>query len=126
MGVFVFPYFVVVELLAPVVEALGILGLLAGIVLGAVDLSFAVLFFLVAYGLGVVLAAFTLMLEELSFHRYDGLGDRALLVLWALLESLGYRQLTVVWRLRGIWKFLRKRTDWGAMQRRGFAAPPSS
>jgi len=126
MGLFVFPYFVIVELLAPVVEALGLLGLGAGLVLGAVEPSFAVLFFLVAYGLGVVLAAFTLMLEELSFHRYERLGDRALLVVWALLESFGYRQLTVVWRLRGIWKFLRKRTDWGAMQRRGFATPPSS
>jgi len=126
MGLFVFPYFVIVELLAPVVEALGLLGLGAGLLLGAVDASFAVLFFLVAYGLGVVLAAFTLMLEELSFHRYERLGDRALLVVWLLLESLGYRQLTVVWRLRGIWKFLRKRTDWGAMQRRGFATPPST
>ncbi len=125
MGTFVYPYFVIVELLAPVVEALGILGLVAGVVLGAVDVSFAILFFLVAYGLGIVLATFTLLLEELSFHRYDRLGDRALLLVWALLESLGYRQLTVVWRLRGIWKFLRKRTDWGAMQRKGFSSPTS-
>jgi cellulose synthase/poly-beta-1,6-N-acetylglucosamine synthase-like glycosyltransferase len=123
-GVFVYPYFVVVELLAPVVEALGLLGLGAGLLLGAVDLSFALLFFLVAYGLGIVLAVFTLALEELSFHRYGRLRDRALLVLWAVLESLGYRQLTVVWRLRGIWKFLRKRTDWGVMTRRGFSPPP--
>jgi len=121
MGLFVYPYFVLVELLGPVVEALGLLGLAAGLVLGAVDLSFAILFFLLAYGLGIVLASFTLVLEELSFHRYERLRDRALLVLWALLESVGYRQLTVLWRLRGIWKFLRKRTDWGVMKRRGFA-----
>jgi len=126
MGLFVYPYFVIVELLAPVVEVLGILGLIVGVMLGAVDPSFAALFFLVAYGLGIVLASFTLMLEELSFHRYERLGDRALLMLWAVLESLGYRQLTVLWRIRGIWKFLRKRTDWGVMQRRGFATPPSS
>lgn len=126
MGMVVYPYFVVVELMAPVVEALGLLGLAAGLLLGAVDPSFAVLFFLVAYGLGIVLATFTLALEELSFHRYERLSDRAVLVLWALLESLGYRQLTVLWRLRGIWKFLRKRTDWGVMQRQGFAPPPSS
>jgi len=31
-----------------------------------------------------------------------------------------------VWRLRGIWKFLRKRTDWGVMQRKGFTPPPPS
>jgi len=125
-GLVVYPYFVVVELLAPVVEALGLVGLGIGLVVGVVDWSFAVLFFLVAYGLGIVLATFTLALEELSFHRYERLGDRALLVLWAVFESLGYRQLTVVWRLRGIWKFLRKRTDWGVMQRKGFTPPPPS
>ena len=123
-GLVVYPYFVVVELLAPVVEALGLVGLAIGLLVGVVDWSFAVLFFLVAYGLGIVLATFTLALEELSFHRYERLGDRALLVLWAVFESLGYRQLTVVWRLRGIWKFLRKRTDWGVMQRKGFTPPP--
>ncbi|MFN2506590.1 MAG: glycosyltransferase [Acidimicrobiales bacterium] len=125
-GLVVYPYFVVVELLAPVVEALGLVGLAIGLLVGVVDWSFALLFFLVAYGLGIVLATFTLALEELSFHRYERLGDRALLVLWAVFESLGYRQLTVVWRLRGIWKFLRKRTDWGVMQRKGFTPPPPS
>jgi len=101
-------------------------GIAAGLVLGAVDLSFAVLFFLVAYGLGIVLATFTLALEELSFHRYERLSDRFLMMLWAVFENLGYRQLTVVWRLRGMWKFLRKRSDWGAMDRQGFAPPSPS
>ena len=126
MGLVVYPYFVVIELLAPVLEALGLLGLAAGVLLGTVDRSFAVLYFLVAYGLGLVLTCFTLALEELSFHRYERLRDRAILLLWALLENFGYRQLTVLWRLRGIWKFLRKRTDWGVMSRRGFSAPPRS
>jgi hypothetical protein len=43
------------------------------------------------------------------------------LVPWAVLESLGYRQLTAYWRLRGLVKFLRGRTDWGVMTRTGFA-----
>jgi len=126
MGMVVYPCFVVIELLAPVVEALGLVGLAAGLLLGVVDASFALLFFLVAYGLGIVLATFTLALEEVSFHRYERLGDRAMLVLWALFESLGYRQLTVLWRLRGICRFLRKRTDWGVMHRQGFATPHPS
>ncbi len=129
-GLIVYPYFVLVELLAPLIEAFGLVGVAAGLVLGAVDLPFAVLFFLVAYGLGIVLATFTLALalalEEVSFHRYERLSDRFLMMLWALFENLGYRQLTVLWRLRGMWKFLRKRSDWGAMDRRGFAPPSPS
>jgi cellulose synthase/poly-beta-1,6-N-acetylglucosamine synthase-like glycosyltransferase len=120
MGTVVFPYFVFVELLAPVVEIVGLLGLAVGLLIGAVDLPFAALFFLTAYGLGAVLTVATLALEEVSFHRYEGFRDRLWLVLWALVENLGYRQLTVLWRLRGIWKYLRGSRSWGAMERRGF------
>ena len=120
MGMLVFPYFVVVELLAPVVEMVGLLGLAAGLWIGAVDVWFALLFFLTAYGLGAVLTVLTLVMEEASFHRYAGMRDRALLVLWALVENVGYRQATVVWRLRGLWTYLRGSRSWGAMERRGF------
>ncbi len=122
-GLLVFPYYVLVELMAPVVEALGIIGLVLGLVFGLVDWQFAALFFLTAYGLGTALTSFTLLLEDLSFHRYSTFSDRARLFGWALLENLGYRQMTVWWRLRGIWKYLRGRKEWGAMERRGFAAP---
>lgn len=127
MGSFVYPYFVFVELLGPVVEALGLLGLLVGLAIGAVNVPFALLYFLAAYGFGTFLTTYTLMLEELSFHRYEGFGERPVLLAWGLLENLGYRQLTVFWRLRGLVKFLRGRSDWGVMDRRGFGpagSPP--
>lgn len=127
MGMVVFPYFVFVELLAPAIEMIGIIGLFLGLALGSLNTSFAILFFMAAYGLGAALTVMTLVLEEVSFHRYDHFRDRVILVGWALLESVGYRQITVVWRLRGLVRYLRGRTDWGAMERRGFAkkgAPP--
>jgi cellulose synthase/poly-beta-1,6-N-acetylglucosamine synthase-like glycosyltransferase len=124
-GLLVYPYYAFVELLAPVVEAIGIVGLVLGLVFGLVDWTFAGLFFLTAYGLGTALTAFTLILEDLSFHRYNSFRDRALLFWWALLENMGYRQLTVFWRLRGLWKFIRGRKDWGAMERKGFKTVPA-
>jgi len=123
-GLVVYPYYAFVELLAPVVEAVGLLGLVFGLVFGVVDWTFAGLFYLTAYGLGTALTAFTLILEDLSFHRYNSFRDRALLFWWALLENMGYRQLTVWWRLRGLWKFIRGRKDWGAMERKGFKLAP--
>ncbi len=128
LGMVVYPLFLLVELCAPVVEAMGLVGLLAGLLLGVVNLPFAFLFFLVAYGVNVVLTLVTLVLEEVNFHRYEGLGDRLILLAWAVLEPLGYRQLTVLWRLRGLLNFARGRTDWGAMERRGFtgSARPTS
>jgi len=121
MGMIAMPYFVIVELFAPVVEAVGLAGLALGLLTRAVNLPFAAMFFLVAYGYGLILTLATVLLEEFSFHRYASTGDHAVLVGWALLENFGYRQATVVWRLQGLIKYLRGRKDWGAMERKGFS-----
>ena len=126
MGLVVYPYFIFVELIAPLVEALGVCGALVGLLLGALNGPFAVLFLLCAYGYGLVLTVYTLVLEEMNFHRYEGMRDRLWLLLWVLLENFGYRQLTVVWRLRGFYKFWRGRMEWGVMERRGFAHAKSA
>jgi cellulose synthase/poly-beta-1,6-N-acetylglucosamine synthase-like glycosyltransferase len=121
LGLVVMPYFLLGELLAPVIEAAGIIGLAVAIPIGAVDGTFAAMFFLVAYGLGLLLNVFTLMLEERGLRRHERMDDRLRMLPWAVLESIGYRQLTVIWRLRGLFRFLRGRTDWGSMTRKGFA-----
>ena len=54
MGLVAYPYFFFVEMLAPVVEIVGLVVLGIGLALGVVDVSFAVLFFLAAYGYGLV------------------------------------------------------------------------
>jgi cellulose synthase/poly-beta-1,6-N-acetylglucosamine synthase-like glycosyltransferase len=123
LGLVVFPAFVLIEWMAPLVEAVGLVSVVLGLLIGAVNVQFAVLFFLVAYGLGVLMSCLALLLEELSFRRYGGIGQRLKLLGWALLENLGYRQLTVWWRLRGMVGFFRGRTEWGAMQRQGFTEP---
>jgi cellulose synthase/poly-beta-1,6-N-acetylglucosamine synthase-like glycosyltransferase len=126
MGLVTYPYFLFVELLAPVVELTGLLATVVGFCLGLLDLRFAILFFLVAYGYGVVLTLASLLLEELSFRRYTTISDRLLLVWWALIENLGYRQRTVVWRIRGLVNFLRGNKEWGAMERRGLSRPAAA
>lgn len=121
MGLVVFPYFVLVELLAPVVEALGLVVLAGSLAVGLIDQTFAVLFFALAIGIGLVLSVATLLLDQASFLRFRRPRDLAWLVWWSVAENLGYRQMTVYWRLRGLWKYLRGRSDWGAMTRKGFA-----
>jgi hypothetical protein len=114
------PYFLFVELLAPVVELIGVLALVIGLPLGIVDVPFALLFLLVAYGLGLVLTTLTLALEEWTFGGYGGLRDRLTLLGFGALESLGYRQLTAFWRVRGLVRHWRGHSDWGVMEREGF------
>lgn len=122
VGLAVYPYFLFIELLAPIIEILGLAGLATSLLLGALDFRFALLFFLVAYVIGIVLSLFTLLLEELSFRRYTGFRNRVRLLTWAFFENFGYRQVTAVWRVRGTVRFLRGNTEWGAMARKGFGS----
>ncbi len=121
MGMVAAPYFVFVELLAPVVELLGLVVTVAGLATGAIDVEFAVLFLLVAYGWGIALSAGAVALEEWTYRGYGSVGDRLLLLCGAVIESVGYRQATAVWRLHGLWRFARGRRDWGVMTREGFS-----
>jgi cellulose synthase/poly-beta-1,6-N-acetylglucosamine synthase-like glycosyltransferase len=121
LGLVAAPYFLLVELLAPVIEAAGLIGLVLSLALGAVNWSFAALFFALAYGFGIVISVFTVALEEWSYRAYGGLCDRLRLAAWAVTEGAGYRQLTTVWRLRGLVKYVRGKNEWGVMTRTGFA-----
>ena len=38
----------------------------------------------------------------------------------SIAENFGYRQLTVLWRLKGLLSAARRDTTWGQMTRRGF------
>ncbi len=43
-----------------------------------------------------------------------------ILLLYAVLENFGYRQLTLYWRLRGLWDAWRGKTGWEKFSRVGF------
>lgn len=123
VGLIAVPFYFFGEMLAPVVEVAGyaITGL--GIAYGALDTSFALLFLLVAWGYGMLLSIWGVVLEEVSFRRYRRFGDVLRLVLFAALETFGYRQRTVWWRLKAFVSVWRHRHTWGDMVRTGFATP---
>jgi cellulose synthase/poly-beta-1,6-N-acetylglucosamine synthase-like glycosyltransferase len=114
------PYFFLFEFLGPVIELLGYVAFAAGLALGILNLQFAVAFFLAAVGLGALLSIAAVFLEELRLRRYPRWLDLLKLTVYGTLEGFGYRQINSVWRAIAIISFLRKNTDWGAMERQGF------
>jgi cellulose synthase/poly-beta-1,6-N-acetylglucosamine synthase-like glycosyltransferase len=122
IGLVTMPFFFFGEMLAPVVELVGYLLTGAGLWVGALDVQFALLFLAVALGYQMLLSIWAVMLEEATFRVYERPRDFVRLLLYAFVEPFGYRQLTVVWRLRGVWNALRGLTHWGEMQRHGFSS----
>jgi cellulose synthase/poly-beta-1,6-N-acetylglucosamine synthase-like glycosyltransferase len=125
-GLVAVPFFLFGEMLAPAVEVLGYLVTVCGMWLGYLDLSYALLFLLVAWTYGMILSIWGIVLEEIGFRRYSRWSDLLRLLGYATLENFGYRQLTVWYRLRAFWSAARSRTVWGRMTRTGFAPAAGS
>jgi cellulose synthase/poly-beta-1,6-N-acetylglucosamine synthase-like glycosyltransferase len=123
-GMIAYPFFFIGEMMAPVVEVIGWLGLAIGIAIGAVNAEFALLFLAVAIGFGTLLSVWAIVLEEFSFRRYTRPRDVWRLIGFALIEGLGYRQITVLYRLKGFWNYIRGVETWGRMTRQGFGGTP--
>lgn len=122
IGTFAFPYNVLFELLGAVIEAAGYIIVFTAFFAGVLDFQFFLIFLVVAIIYGMLFSVGAVLLEEISFRRYPRPFDLVKLVLFGLLENLGYRQLIVVWRLIAFIDYARGVRAWGAMQRKGFAA----
>jgi hypothetical protein len=57
--------------------------------------------------------------EELTYKRYNDWQDVARLVSCCFLEHFPYRQLHMLWRLMGMWQYLRGDTTWKPLKRTG-------
>jgi cellulose synthase/poly-beta-1,6-N-acetylglucosamine synthase-like glycosyltransferase len=124
VGMLAFPYYILFELLGPLIEVTGYAAVIASAALGALSPLFFAAFFAVALLTGIFLSGSALALEELSFRRYQGETDGIRIVLAALTENLGYRQLVMVWRALAFVDLARRRRDWGAHRRRGLGYAP--
>ena len=120
IGMIVYPFFVFFEMLGPFLDIIGLLMISISYLLGFLDITFMLLFLSVSMFFGTLISIGTLVLEELSFGKYQGGRALGSLVLCAILENFGYRQLTLTWRLKGIWSYLKGDQNWGKMKRKGF------
>lgn len=119
VGMVTMPYFFVFEFLGTIFELLGLPVVLVAWLVGALSVPFFLGFLAISVLLSVLLSIAAVMLEEYVVRRHERPREIALVVVYGLLESFGYRQLTAFFRLRGIVDLVRGRHDWGEMQRHG-------
>ena len=112
-----------VELIGPLIELLGLGLTLAVIASGHMHSLFPLLYFCMFVVGGTVNSFLGLALETVVCPRYARGRDFLILMAYAVLENLGYRQMTAWFRLRGLWNVVKRRHVWGDMDRQGHTAP---
>jgi cellulose synthase/poly-beta-1,6-N-acetylglucosamine synthase-like glycosyltransferase len=118
-GWFAFPYFVMFELLSPLIEVGGLIVIALAFAFGMMSGTGFLAFIAAAFALGVMLSTTSILLEELSFHTYPKARHVLALFVISVLENCGYRQLVSFWRLQALYGWLTgQEIKWGVMKRK--------
>jgi cellulose synthase/poly-beta-1,6-N-acetylglucosamine synthase-like glycosyltransferase len=125
VGSLILPYMWLFECLAPLLEIVGYSTIILAACLGCLSHQFFVEFLLFGYVFATLISVGSVLLEELNYRRYTRWRDVAWLLVYCLFEHLPYRQLTMIWRLRGMWEYLRGDVRWHELKRTGVSASAS-
>jgi len=109
------------ELVAPLIELLGIVTIALAACLGVLSREFFVQFMIFGYAFATVISIGSVLQEELTYKRYNDWKDVARLVSYCFLEHFPYRQMHMIWRLQGLWQYLRGDMAWRPLERKGLS-----
>ena len=120
IGALALPNLWLYELLAPVIELLGLSSIIAAAILGVLSHEFFVKFLLFGFFFATLISVGAVLLEEITYRRYNDWREMAKLIVFCFLEHFPYRQMHLYWRLQGLWEYMRGDLAWGKMKRVGF------
>ena len=120
IGMIAMPQLILEDVIGPPAEVVGYLVVPAAVTLGILDPMMALAFLGVTVLFGTGLSLGSLALEEAQLRRTPTAHDLFRIGEAALLENFGFRQMNLIYRLRGIRSFLRSDTKWEAVPRVGF------
>lgn len=123
LGLLSYPYWLLFELLAPLVEFGGAIVCVFLAIFGALNLPLfgALLGFILSAG--ILFSLLAILMEVMTYNQYRDSRDILRLVLTALLEPFLFHPFVVWSAVRGNIDLLQKKKGWGEMTRQGFQKP---
>ncbi len=121
VGMLTYPYNFFFELLAPVIEFIGIIYYIIIAYLDQVNWPYAIILLVFVYTYSVMISTLAVLWDQLTFQYYKSWGDVIRICAMVFVEMLLYHPLIVIFALRGYYFYLTNRKhSWGNMQRQGF------
>ena len=119
IGMVIMPYYVLFEIIGPLVEVTGYFVVFLSYIVGIIDVRFLMLFLTLAILYGVFLSTAGIFLEELTYRRYPKWRHLFRLLLYGVLENFGYRQINSVWRFQALIRYLCGNREWEHVPKKG-------
>ncbi len=120
LGMLGYPYWLMFEYLAPIIEFLGILWFIFLVITGNLNWPFFLLLLGFVYFFAVSLSIWSVLFEEVTFHKYEKRRDVLKLIGTAFMEPVFYHPLVMLMSIKGNIDKILKRNTWGKMERKGF------
>jgi cellulose synthase/poly-beta-1,6-N-acetylglucosamine synthase-like glycosyltransferase len=120
LGLLGYPYWLAFEYLAPIVEFLGICWFTFLVITNRLNWPFFLLLLGFVYFFAVSLSIWSVLFEEVTFHKYEKRRDVLRLVATAFMEPLFYHPLVMLMTIKGNIDKVLARNKWGKMERKGF------
>ncbi|MDF1570541.1 MAG: SPOR domain-containing protein [Bacteroidales bacterium] len=120
LGLLGYPYWFFFEWLAPILEFVGIIVFIVLAIIGRLNVPFFLLLLGFVYFFAVSVSIWSVLFEEISFHKYEKRRDVLKLMLTAFLEPLFYHPVAMLMNVKGNIDKLFKKSTWGRQERAGF------
>ncbi len=120
MGLIGLPYFFVFEVVGPFFEIIGLAMIPLAAALGLMNLPLALLLFAATIVFGIAISTASLAISEFRV-AYFSRKETMKLILFAVLENFGFRQLMSFLRVSSYFSILAGTSGWGSMKRKGFS-----
>ncbi|GGB64743.1 glycosyl transferase family 2 [Flavobacterium suaedae] len=121
LGMIAFPFQLIYEFLAPVIEATGIVYFIYLILKGDVNWSMAGYIFLYSYSLAIMFGTLVILMDNFVKRQYKTGRETFKLWLVVFLEPFIYHPLLIFFSLKGYFNFYTSRQmEWGTMTRQGY------
>jgi len=127
VGLIGFPYFVIFEMLSAVVEFLCYPLTIVTFALGYVNVTYVIYFLCLVLVWGLCISFTTVLMQEDIKYRYSKTKDLKILLVIAVFENFGFRQVHSFWRLWGLMKYIfipssrsSGMSAWKSIERQGY------
>jgi cellulose synthase/poly-beta-1,6-N-acetylglucosamine synthase-like glycosyltransferase len=119
MGMLSMPFHAYLEAIGCVVEAMGTFLIPISYLVGAMPVSTFLVFMFLAVGYGTLLSMGSVVLEEITLRRYPSWKHVLVLMVYAVIENVGYRQMVTLFRAHGVLQYFTGRRRWETVQHGG-------
>ena len=122
LGMISFPYWLIYERLAPLIEVTGLIYFIFLIIIGDIKWDYVIALILLAYLFTVFFSIVTIIIEDLTYHQYKKKGIILKLIITALTEPFLNHPVMLYAAIKGNYDYyFNKKKKWGEMVRKGMS-----